>query len=89
MNQELKKTEPFFGMSARRVMNAQKAWKEGKNPKLTIRNPDPTDTSKRYLKVPAIEVWGKPRKPPILRFSDNDLSDLPDRFQRVKRAQRD
>lgn len=41
-----------------RLINQQKAWSEGKNVMLTIPNPNPNETNKRYIRVNASSVWG-------------------------------
>lgn len=40
----------------------QKAWLNGKNPWVTIPNPNTADTKARYVKVRAETEWGDPRK---------------------------
>lgn len=69
MKEKAKKELPYFDMTNRKLMNVQKAWKEGKNPKLTVLNPDPSDSSQVYVRIPANDVWGKPRSAPVLKFS--------------------
>ena len=36
------------------------AWQKGKNVMLTIENPIKSETKKRFIRVPAIEVWKRP-----------------------------
>jgi hypothetical protein len=44
----------------------QDAWVKGKNPWLTIENPDSNQTNKKYIRVKAENYWGlynpKPKK---------------------------
>ena len=44
----------------RRILDQQAAWKKGKNVVLTIANPDSKATNKKFIKVPAWQVWGNP-----------------------------
>jgi hypothetical protein len=39
------------------------AWREGKNPWLTIENPDKSATNRRFIRVRAEEYLGNPRPP--------------------------
>jgi len=48
--------------SGKRVMNQLAAWKKGKNVVLTISNPNPNETNKRFIRVKARDVWGDPRR---------------------------
>jgi hypothetical protein len=45
------------GAAARRMMNQLKAFKEGKNVVLTIPNPNPHETNKKFIKVNAKDWW--------------------------------
>lgn len=47
--------------SGERVMNQLMAWKKGKNVVVTIENPNKNETSKRFIRVRAIDIWGDPR----------------------------
>ena len=47
--------------SGERVMNQLMAWKRGKNVVVTIENPNKNETSKRFIRVRAIDIWGDPR----------------------------
>ena len=40
----------------------QKAWLKGKNPWITVPNPNTADTKARYVRVRAETEWGDPRK---------------------------
>jgi hypothetical protein len=40
----------------------QKAWLAGRNPWVTIPNPNTSDTKARYVRVRAETEWGDPRK---------------------------
>ena len=44
-----------------RLANQVKAWRAHKDVMLTIPNPDKKNTKERFLRVPAIDVWGYPR----------------------------
>ena len=37
------------------------AWKAGKNPWITIENPSPNATNKKFIKVKANEIYGNPK----------------------------
>lgn len=37
------------------------AWKKMQNPWLTIPNPNPNETAKRFIRVRANDLWGDPR----------------------------
>lgn len=45
-----------------RIMNQLKAYKEGRNVVLTVPNPNPNETHKRFIRVNARDVYGDPRK---------------------------
>ena len=47
--------------SGERIINQLMAWKKGKNVVLTIANPNKNDTSRRFIRVRAIDAWGDPR----------------------------
>lgn len=49
-------------LSGERVINQLAAWKKGKNVVLTIANPNPNETNKRFVRVKARDVWGDPRR---------------------------
>ena len=38
----------------------QKAWLNGRNPWLTIENPNPNETNKKFIRVKALNHWGSP-----------------------------
>ena len=40
----------------------QKAWLKGKNPWVTVPNPNTSDTRARFVRVRAETEWGDPRK---------------------------
>ena len=50
-----------YMQSDARTTNQVKAWRAHKNVMLTIPNPDKKNTKERFLRVPAIDVWGYPR----------------------------
>jgi hypothetical protein len=43
------------------INNKLVAWKKMQNPWLTIENPNPKETNKRFIKVQANQYWGNPR----------------------------
>lgn len=43
--------------SPQRVINQRKAFDAGKNVMITIPNPNPNETNKRFVRVNAREVW--------------------------------
>jgi hypothetical protein len=47
---------------ALRMMNQLKAYQAGKNVVLTIPNPNPNETNKRFIKVNARDVWRSVRR---------------------------
>lgn len=47
--------------SGERIMNQLMAWKCGKNVVVTIENPNKNETSKRFIRMRAFDVWGDPR----------------------------
>lgn len=51
-----------FETEADKWINLKKAWSEGRNPWLTIRNPNPEETNKKFIRVKANEYWGNPKK---------------------------
>jgi len=44
------------------ALNRVKAWKEFRNPWITIANPSKTQTAKKFIKVRANDTWGDPKK---------------------------
>ena len=46
----------------RRMINQLRAYHAGKNVVLTIPNPNPNETNKRYIKVNARDVWKPVRR---------------------------
>ena len=44
-----------------RLNNQIKAWLQSKNVMLTIPNPNKKETNKPMIRVPAVEVWGRPK----------------------------
>jgi len=53
---------------ADRVINVQKAYWAGKNPWVTIDNPNKNETAKRKIRVRANELWGSPKEREKYRF---------------------
>lgn len=45
-----------------RVLNQFDAYEKGSNAMMTIPNPDPAQTNKLYIRVPARSLYGDPRK---------------------------
>lgn len=45
-----------------RVMNVQQAYLDGKNPYVTIANPNPNETAKKFIRVRANEIMGHPKE---------------------------
>lgn len=43
--------------SGDRIMNQRLAFKQGKNVVVTVANPNPNETNKRYIRVPANQIW--------------------------------
>ena len=43
--------------SGERLINQLKAFREGKNVMVTIPNPDPSQTNKRFIRVNAKTIW--------------------------------
>ena len=42
-----------------RIANQLKAFREGKKVMVTIENPNKNETNKRFIRVPASQVWKK------------------------------
>lgn len=51
-----------FATEADRWNNLKDAWAQGRNPWLTIENPNKEQTNKRMVRVQANQHWGNPRK---------------------------
>lgn len=47
---------------ADRLLNTKRAWKAGKNPWLTISNPNKSETNRLFIRVRSNEHWGDPKK---------------------------
>lgn len=47
---------------ADKVINIQTAWLDGKNPWVTIENPNKEQTNKRFIRVKSNELWGHPKE---------------------------
>ena len=60
-----------------RAINQINAWKAGKNVMVTIANPNPNETNKRFVRVPGTYVWGDPRRRYIMKsgYIEADLAD--------------
>ena len=52
------KTAPDYAL--KRAIRQREAWERGKNVVLTIPNPNSNETNKRWIKMNARDVWGKP-----------------------------
>lgn len=46
---------------ADKMLNLQREHKRGKNPWVTIENPDREQTNKRFIRVKSNELWGNPK----------------------------
>lgn len=53
----LKQMRREYMASGQRIINQRKAFDAGKNVMVTIPNPNPNETNKRYLRVPAKQIW--------------------------------
>ncbi len=51
----------YMAMSMARSINQVKAWLSHKRVMLTIPNPNKKETNKPMIRVPAVEVWGRPK----------------------------
>jgi hypothetical protein len=51
-----------------RIINVQKAYYNGKNPWVTIDNPNKEETNKRKIRVRANQLWGDPKTREKQRF---------------------
>jgi hypothetical protein len=54
------KNDPDYAL--RRLLNQQKAWREGRNVVLTVPNPNSSETNRQFIKVNARDVWGDPKR---------------------------
>jgi hypothetical protein len=45
-----------------RALSVQKAYAEGRNPMVTIPNPNPLETNRLFIRVPAKSIYGDPKK---------------------------
>ena len=43
------------------MCNKMSAWKQMQNPWLTVPNPNPNETDKKFVRVKANDIWGDPR----------------------------
>ena len=43
------------------TLNLMKAYRDGRNPWITIDNPNPKETAKRKIRVKANTLWGMPK----------------------------
>lgn len=48
--------------SSERLLNKTKAYWAGKNPWITIDNPNKEQTNKRFIRVKANTLWGTPKE---------------------------
>lgn len=53
-------------------MILQKAWLDGRNPWITIDNPNTNETNKRKIRVRAESEWGPPKPKLVLKSSSNE-----------------
>lgn len=57
----LKSLRRDYMQSGDRLLNQLSAWKKGKNVVFTIPNPNPNETNKKFIRVNARDLKGKPR----------------------------
>jgi len=57
----LKAMRQDYMASGERMSNQRAAWTKGKNVVLTIANPNPNETNKRFIRVNARDLWGSPK----------------------------
>ena len=57
------------------ALNKVKAWKELKNPWITINNPSKTQTAKKLIRIKANDLWGDPKKAYMMGASNKEDSD--------------
>jgi hypothetical protein len=57
----LKSIRRDYMASGERLMNQLSAWQRGKNVVMTIANPNPNETNKRFIRVNARNLKGKAR----------------------------
>jgi hypothetical protein len=57
----LKAMRQDYMAGGERMSNQRAAWAKGKNVVLTISNPNPHETNKRYIRVNARDLWGSPK----------------------------
>jgi hypothetical protein len=55
-------TKKAFNTVLDRALNVQRAYAEGRNPMITIPNPNPLETNRQFIRVPAKSVYGDPKK---------------------------
>ena len=53
------------------VLNKQAAYAAGKNVMLTVPNPNTNETNKRFIRVPASDVWPNPNKKFMMKGTPN------------------
>lgn len=61
-NRQISKAVKRERSAVEKWTNLQKAWLKGKNPWVTIPNPNTAETAKRFIRVRAETEWGDPRK---------------------------
>ena len=54
------KADPFYAI--KRAIRQREAWEQGKNVVLTIPNPNPNETNKRFIRINARDYWGNPKE---------------------------
>ena len=57
-----------------RTLNQIDAWQKGKNVMLTVANPNQNETNKRFIRIPATHVWGKPGNK--YRMKDSGITEI-------------
>lgn len=57
-NRMMKQQRLEYRATITESINKRNAWARGKRVMLTIANPNPNETNKPFIRVPAHEVWG-------------------------------
>ena len=67
VRQHYKKSKPFGDL-----VNLVKEWKAGKNPWLTIKNPNDKNTRARYVRIRANDHWGDYKQVYLMKSAGNE-----------------
>jgi hypothetical protein len=57
-----------------RVNNQLDAWIKGKNVVLTVQNPNKNETAKRFIKVRAVDYWGRPGQKMMFKSNEGEAA---------------